>query len=88
MHAKTNHVDVIWDMKANKDEYARATEGGTLRADGTRRKERKIRPGYTPPGCVQVYIPRHRRARGEVRVLVIVYDCLAMCGVSDEAWWV
>lgn len=61
-------------MKSDKDEDTRATEGGTLRADGTRRKERKVRPGYKPPGSVQVYVPRHRRARGEVRV-VVIDDC-------------
>ncbi|KAI8101563.1 hypothetical protein M9435_001667 [Picochlorum sp. BPE23] len=65
MNESNCQYDVTWDMKSDKDEDTRATEGGTVRADGTRRKERKIRPGYNPPGSVQVYVPRHRRARGE-----------------------
>jgi hypothetical protein len=82
MNESNCQYDVTWDMKSDKDEDTRATEGGTLRADGTRRKERKIRPGYNPPGSVQVYVPRHRRARGEVRVIVIYEYC-----VLGNAWW-
>lgn len=35
--------------------------GGTLRPDGTVRKERKVRPGYTPQDEQPVYMPAGRQ---------------------------
>lgn len=35
----------------------------SVRADGSVRKERRVRTGYTPPDEVQVYVPRFRRVR-------------------------